>query len=43
MFCMTAQVTSRLGITLVKESTDQPGLATAKARTAFEDMGSKKT
>jgi len=39
MFCMTAQVTSRLGITLVKESMDQPGLAIAKARTTFEDMG----
>jgi len=39
MFRMTAQVTGRLGITLVKESTDQPRLATAMARTAFEDMG----
>jgi hypothetical protein len=39
MFRMTAQVTGRLGITLVKESTDQPRLGTAMARTALEDVG----
>ena len=39
MFRMMAQVTGRLGITLVEESTHKSSLATAVARTTFENVG----
>ena len=39
MFCMTVQVTGRLGITLVKESTHKSSLAKAVAHTTFENVG----
>ena len=39
MFRMMAQITGRLGITLVKKSMDQSRLAMAMARTTFEDVG----